>query len=106
MVPPSLAIMGEEKMAIADLINTHKFLALPNGLMRHILNAAVEEKDSYCKTDLWIDGTAWGRANGWWLAGVVDTLEVMKDRPKGLLQRFRRTCASLLALQDGGFWRV
>jgi rhamnogalacturonyl hydrolase YesR len=106
MVPPSLAIMGEEKMAVADLVNTHKFLALPNGLMRHILNAAVEEKDSYCKTDLWIDGTAWGRANGWWLAGVVDTLEVMKSRPKALMMQFAKTCSSLLALQDGGFWRV
>ena len=106
MVPPSLAIMGEEGMAIADLVNTYKFLALDNGVMRHILNAAVEEKDSYCKTDLWIDGTAWGRANGWWLAGVVDTLEVMKSRPKELLKQFKKACKSLLALQDNGFWRV
>jgi rhamnogalacturonyl hydrolase YesR len=105
MVPPSLAIMREARMAISDLVKTHKLLALENGLLRHVLNAAVQEKDSYCKTDLWIDGTAWGRANGWWLAGVVDTLEVLPGRPKELITLLRKTCKTLLSFQDQGFWR-
>ena len=105
MVPPSLAIMGEEDMAVNDLVRTHELLALENGLIRHILNAAVDVKDSYCKTDLWIDGTAWGRANGWWAAGVVDTPEVMENRPARLTGMFSKTCEALLAVQDGGFWR-
>lgn len=105
MVPPSLAIMGEERMAISDLVNTHKMLALKNGLLRHILNAAVRESESYCKTDLWIDGTAWGRANGWWVAGAVDTLEVLSRSPRELVELLRRTCKALLEFQDAGFWR-
>ncbi|MDB5838478.1 MAG: Unsaturated rhamnogalacturonyl hydrolase [Herminiimonas sp.] len=106
MVPPSLAIMGEEKMAVNDLVRTFELLSLPNGLIRHILNAAVDVKDSYCKTDLWIDGTAWGRANGWWVAGVVDSVEVLSERPAGLCGMFTKNCEALLEVQDGGFWRV
>lgn len=106
MVPPSLAIMGEQTMAVHDLIRTYELLALDNGLIRHILNASVDIKDSYCKTDIWIDGTAWGRANGWWVAGVVDTVEVMDSAPDALCTLFRKCCEALLAVQDGGFWRV
>jgi len=106
MVPPSLAIMGEDIMAVRDLIRTYELLALDNGLIRHILNASVDIKDSYCKTDIWIDGTAWGRANGWWVAGVVDTVEVMDAAPDTLRTLFHKCCEALLAVQDGGFWRV
>lgn len=105
MVPPSLAMMGRDAMAIQDLVRTHELLATPTGLLRHVLNAAVPVEDSYCKIDLWIDGTAWGRANGWWLAGVVDTLEVAQPTDK-LKAMFSQTCDSLLALQEDGFWRV
>lgn len=105
MVPPSLAIMGEEKMAISDLVRTHELLAMDNGLIRHILNAAVDVKDSYCKTDVWIDATAWGRANGWWVAGVVDTLEVLSSPPATLSAMFQKTCDALRSVQDDGFWR-
>ena len=105
MVPPSLALMGEADMAISDLVRTHELLAQDDGLIRHILNAAVDVEDSYCKTDIWIDGTAWGRANGWWLAGVVDTAEVLPQLPAGLRDLFTRTCKALLAVQDGGLWR-
>ncbi len=106
MVPPSLAIMGETQMAIADLVRTWELLATPEGYIRHVLNAAVPVEDSYCKVDVWIDGTAWGRAQGWWLAGVVDTLEVMEKPPERVTQQFRKTCAALLPLQEDGFWRA
>jgi len=106
MVPPSLAIMGEEEMAVSDLVRTYELLALENGLIRHILNAAVDIKDSYCKTDVWIDGTAWGRANGWWQAGVVDTVEVLANRPEALCALFSKNSEALLEMQDDGFWRV
>jgi len=105
MVSPSLAIMGEEKMALNDLMRMHELLVEKNGLVRHIINAAVDVKDSYCKTDIWIDGTVWGRANGWWLAGVVDTLEVINKVPEKLKKQFSQTCKSLKMLQDNGFWR-
>ncbi len=105
MVPPSLVIMGEDDRALSDLVRTYELLATPSGLIRHVLNAAVPEEDSYCKVDIWIDGTAWGRANGWWLAGVVDTLEIMQPSDQ-LLTMFRKSCESLLALQENGFWRA
>ena len=106
MVAPSLAIMGETDRAVSDLVRHHELLATPNGLIRHVLNAAVPVEDSYCKIDVWIDGTAWGRANGWWLAGVVDSLEVIEHPSEQLLGQFRQTCESLLQLQEDGFWRV
>lgn len=106
MVSPSLAIMGETERAIADLMNHHELLATETGLIRHVFNASVPVDDSYCKVDLWIDGTAWGRANGWWLAGVVDALEVIDTPPSKLLSMFRQTCTSLLALQEEGLWRA
>jgi len=106
MVAPSLAIMGEREMAEGDLARHHELLATETGLIRHVLNAAVPVEDSYCKIDLWIDGTAWGRANGWWLAGVVDALEVIDQPSEPLLAMFRQTCESLLALQEDGLWRA
>lgn len=106
MVPPSLAIMGRTEMAINDLVRTWELLATPEGTIRHVLNAAVPVEDSYCKIDVWIDGTAWGRAQGWWLAGVVDTLEVMDPPPAGVTQLFQKTCGALLPLQEDGFWRA
>jgi hypothetical protein len=106
MVAPSLAIMGESDRAISDLVRHHELLATEVGLIRHVLNAAVPVEDSYCKVDLWIDGTVWGRANGWWLAGVVDSLEVMDKPPETVLSKFRQTCDALIALQEDGFWRV
>lgn len=106
MVPPSLAIMGRTEMAISDLVRTWELLATPEGYLRHVLNAAVPVEDSYCKIDLWIDGTAWGRAQGWWLAGVVDTLEVLDKPPAAVTSLFTKTCGALLALQEDGFWRV
>ena len=106
MVAPSLAIMGETERATADLVSHHEMLATQAGLIRHVFNAAVPVEDSYCKIDLWIDGTAWGRANGWWLAGVVDALEVIDKPSPKLLAMFRKTCESLMALQEDGMWRA
>jgi rhamnogalacturonyl hydrolase YesR len=107
MVPPSQAIMGETALAVADLTGFHRILAQPDGLMRHVFNASVPKEESYVGLDLWIDGTAWGRANGWWVAGVVDSLEVISEpawNPE-LEAMFRRTAATLIARQDGGLWR-
>jgi unsaturated rhamnogalacturonyl hydrolase len=107
MVPPSQAIVGNGAMAVEDLKGFHRILAQPDGLLRHVFNAAVPQEQSYVGIDLWIDGTAWGRANGWWTAGVVDTLEVMPRREwdAELVGAFRKTVAALLACQDGGLWR-
>lgn len=106
MVPPSLAIMGQTSMAISDLVRTWELLATPEGYLRHVLNAAVPVEDSYCKIDVWIDGTAWGRAQGWWLAGAVDTLEVIDNAPSSVTCLFTKTCEALLPLQEDGFWRA
>ena len=80
MVPPSQAIVGRTDLALADLKGIHRILAQEDGLLRHVFNAGVPQDQSYVGIDLWIDGTAWGRANGWWVAGVVDTLEVIPER--------------------------
>jgi rhamnogalacturonyl hydrolase YesR len=107
MVPPSQAIVGEAAMAVSDLTGFHRILAQPDGLMRHVFNAGVPKAQSYVGLDLWIDGTAWGRASGWWVAGVVDSLEVIPETvwDQELVAMFRRTAAALIACQDGGLWR-
>ncbi len=108
MVPPSQAILGNWELAVADLKGFHNLLAQPDGLMRHVFNASVPKEESYVEIDLWIDGTAWGRANGWWTAGVVDTLEVI---PKAqwdadLVKMYEKTVARLIECQDDGIWRA
>jgi unsaturated rhamnogalacturonyl hydrolase len=107
MVPPSQAIVGHFALAVADLKGLHRILAQEDGLLRHVFNASVPPDQSYVGIDLWIDGTAWGRASGWWVAGVVDTLEVIPEREwdAELTGMFRKAAAALLACQDGGFWR-
>jgi rhamnogalacturonyl hydrolase YesR len=105
MVPPSLAMMGDSRRAVADLTGIHRILANEAGLLRHVFNAGIPAEDSYVDLDLWIDGTAWGRAQGWWLAGAVDALEVLPDADATLLAQLRRTAAAVIACQDGGLWR-
>jgi rhamnogalacturonyl hydrolase YesR len=107
MVPPSQAIMGDGAFAMSELKGFHILLAQEDGLMRHVFNAAVPPEQAYVGIDLWIDGTAWGRANGWWVSGVADSLEVTpKDEwDADLLVMFTKTADVLLAHQDGGFWR-
>ena len=97
MVPPSQAILGTWELALADLKGFHKILAQPDGLMRHVFNASVPPEESYVDIDLWIDGTAWGRANGWWMAGVVDTLEVIPQASwdRELVAMYEKTVSKL-----------
>ncbi len=107
MVCPSLAIVGDFARAEADLVSIHDALALENGLLRHVLNGSVDLADSYVGIDIWIDGSAWGRAQGWWLAAAADALEVMPSHPAAVVERFARTCASLIDCQsEDGLWRV
>lgn len=107
MVPPSQAILGNWELAQADLKGFHKILAQADGLMRHVFNASVPPEESYVDIDLWIDGTAWGRANGWWMAGVVDTLEVIPQASwdRELVAMYEKTAARLIECQDDGIWR-
>lgn len=108
MVPPSQAILGNWEFAFEDLKGFHRILAQPDGLMRHVFNASVPKEESYVDIDLWIDGTAWGRANGWWMAGVVDTLEVIPQASwdRELVALYEKTCARLIECQDAGIWRA
>jgi unsaturated rhamnogalacturonyl hydrolase len=108
MVPPSQAIVGATELALSELKGFYRLLVNDGDLMRHVLNANVPlEKSVYAGIDLWIDGTAWGRANGWWVAGVVDSLEVLPraEWDAELLAMFQRTADALISHQDGGFWR-
>jgi len=107
MVPPSQAIVSAVPLAVSDLKGFHRILAQENGLLRHVYNAGVPREQSYVGLDLWIDGTAWGRANGWWVAGVVDSLEVIPepDWDPELVAMFHKTAAALVACQDAGLWR-
>lgn len=108
MVPPSQAILGNWELAYADLKGFHRILAQPDGLMRHVFNASVPPEESYVDIDLWIDGTAWGRANGWWVAGVVDSLEVIPEAAwdRELVAMYEKTVARLIEFQDDGIWRA
>ena len=108
MVPPSQAILGNWELAYEDLKGFHRILAQPDGLMRHVFNALVPKEESYVDIDLWIDGTAWGRANGWWMSGVVDTLEVIPQASwdRELVAMYEKTCARLIECQDEGIWRA
>lgn len=108
MVPPSQAILGKWDFAFQDLKGFHRILSQPDGLMRHVFNASVPAEESYVDIDLWIDGTAWGRANGWWLAGVVDTLEVIPQAhwDSELVAMYEKTAARLIECQDDGIWRA
>jgi unsaturated rhamnogalacturonyl hydrolase len=108
MVPPSQAIVGATELAFSELKGFHKLLVNEGDLLRHVLNANVPlEMSVYAGIDLWIDGTAWGRANGWWVAGVVDSLEVTPEAEwdAALLSMFRRTADALIRHQEDGFWR-
>jgi len=107
MVAPSQAIVGNGDFAVAELKGFHRILAQDDGLLRHVFNASVPEAESYIRIDLWIDGTAWGRASAWWAAGVVDTLEVLPQDgwDAELLAMYEQTAARLLQCQDEGLWR-
>ncbi|MDB5825021.1 MAG: glycosyl Hydrolase Family 88 family protein [Herminiimonas sp.] len=108
MVPPSQAIVGNHEFAFADLKGFHKMLAQEDGLLRHVFNASVPEEQSYVGIDLWIDGTAWGRASAWWVAGVVDSLEVIPEAAwdRELIAMYEKTVARLIECQDDGLWRA
>ncbi len=107
MVPPSQAIVGAADFAVSELKGFHRILAQDDGLVRHVFNAEVPEEQAYVGLDLWIDGTPWGRANGWWVAGVADVLEVVPEEKwdGDLLAIFGKTARRLLECQDEGLWR-
>jgi len=108
MVPPSQAMVGNRDFAFSELKGFHAMLAQEDGLLRHVYNASVPVEESYVGIDLWIDGTAWGRATGWWLAGVVDSLEAypQKQWDSELVALYEKTAARAIACQDGGLWRA
>jgi len=107
MVPPSQAIVGNHEFALSELKGFHKMLAQEDGLLRHVFNASVPEEESYVGIDLWIDGTAWGRASAWWVAGVVDSLEVIPEAQwdRELVALYEKTVARLVQCQERGLWR-
>ncbi len=107
MVAPSQAIIGNTELMLSDLKGIWSLLAQEDGLVRHVLNANVPREKSYIGIDVWIDGTTWGRANGWWVAAVVDSLEVVppQEWDKDLLKQYEKTTEALIRHQDNGFWR-
>ena len=107
MVSPSQAIMGNFAFAFSELKGFHRILAQEDGLLRHVFNASVPIEESYIKIDLWIDGTAWGRASAWWVAGVVDSLEVIPESEwdAQLVAMYQKTARRLIECQDQGFFR-
>jgi unsaturated rhamnogalacturonyl hydrolase len=107
MVAPSQAIMGNFSFAFSELKGFHRILAQEDGLLRHVFNASVPVEESYIKIDLWIDGTAWGRASAWWVAGVVDSFEVIPppEWDSELVAMYQKTARRLIECQDQGFFR-
>jgi len=107
MVAPSQAIMGNFSFAFSELKGFHHILAQDDGLLRHVFNASVPVEESYIKIDLWIDGTAWGRASAWWVAGVVDSFEVIpqSEWDVELVAMYQKTAQRLIECQDQGFFR-
>lgn len=107
MVAPSQAIIGNSNFAVSELKGFHNILAQDDGLLRHVFNTSVPEEQSYVQIDLWIDGTAWGRASAWWVAGVVDSLEAIPERnwDPDLVSMYSKTVARLIQCQDQGLWR-
>ncbi|TDY16854.1 unsaturated rhamnogalacturonyl hydrolase [Paraburkholderia sp. BL6665CI2N2] len=108
MVAPSQAIIGNHDFAIGELKGFHTMLAQEDGLLRHVFNASVPVEETYIGIDLWIDGTAWGRASGWWLAGVVDSLEAIPEAEwdRELVAMYEKTVARATECQDGGLWHA
>ena len=56
----------------------------------------------------WIDGTAWGRGNGWFVAATVDTLAYAQSEQNSKVEKnFLNVCESLLNFQDDqGIWHA
>lgn len=108
MVAPSMALMGELEIAFGDLLGFYRILVNENGLLRHLKQEiGVRPEERLVGETEWIDGSAWGRGNGWYVAGCVDTLEYAKKRHPEIEQTFAKACQSLLKYQTAeGAWRV
>lgn len=108
MVPPGLALAGEEEMAFAEIKAAYTLLRNEHHLLRHIKNTTpLAPEEVYFPQQVWIDGSAWGRGNGWFVAGTVDTLALASRQDPEVERIFRQVCASLLSYQDaGGMWRA
>ncbi len=108
MVPPSMALMGELDFAFGDLLGFYRILVNENGLLRHLKQEiGVRPEERLVGETEWIDGSAWGRGNGWYVAGCVDTLDYAKVLNAEVEQIFAKVCQSLLRYQDGqGAWHA
>lgn len=108
MVPPGLVLAGEEELAFSDIKAAYTILHNEHNLLRHIKNTTPLAPDEvYFPEQVWIDGTAWGRGNGWFVAGTVDTLSLTKRQDPEVKIIFQTVCQSLLCYQtEGGMWRA
>lgn len=107
MVPPSMALMGQVDIAVGDLLSLHRNLVAPSGLLRH-LRQVIGVRPDEClvgPTD-WIDGTAWGRGNGWFVAGSIDTIDYLAEPDPLVIANYQTACEALLQYVDEhGTWR-
>lgn len=109
MVCPSMALMGEYDIAFGDLLGFYDILVNENGLMRHLKQEmGVRDDERLVGPTDWIDGTAWGRGNGWFVAATVDTLAYAQSEQNSKVEKnFLNVCESLLNFQDDqGIWHA
>jgi unsaturated rhamnogalacturonyl hydrolase len=108
MVPPGMAVMGQEDVATADLLGLYRHLAAPNGLLRHIKQGIdYPPAEQLVGPTEWIDGSAWGRGNGWFVAGSVDSIGFLPGVDTRVVANFQAACEALLRYQDeSATWRA
>ena len=107
MVPPSMALVGQDAIAISDLVGLYRHLVAPNGLVRHLKQAiGVRPDERLVGATEWIDGSAWGRGNGWFVAGSIDTIEFLAKPDETVVQNYLQVCDALMRYRDEfGTWR-
>jgi unsaturated rhamnogalacturonyl hydrolase len=108
MVPPSMALVGQDAIAVGDLLGLYRHLVAPSGLLRH-LKQAINVRPDECLVGPteWIDGTAWGRGNGWFVAGSIDTIDYLMSPDPAVVANYQAACDALLRHQDeNGTWRT
>lgn len=116
LITAVLPFVGEEKIAHEEVKAMYHLMRNENGVLRHIKNfteAPPEERDEDVPEGYhegafnWIDATAWGRGNGWFVAGVVDILEASRQEDAAVREIFIDVCKSLLKYQEpSGMWKA